>query len=55
MFPEKYLEEVSGAIEDRADRNGFGIVKQYGGHGVGCRLHEEPFVFNYRTGNLGPL
>ena len=26
-----------------------GIVRQYGGHGVGRQMHEDPFVFNYRT------
>lgn len=44
------LDMVSGAIEDVAKREKFGIVRQYGGHGVGRAMHEEPFVFNYRTG-----
>jgi methionyl aminopeptidase len=45
------LDMVSGAIEDVASREKLGIVRQYGGHGVGRNLHEDPFVFNYRTGN----
>lgn len=45
------LEEVSGAIEDVANAKKLGIVRQYGGHGVGRAMHEEPFVFNYRVGN----
>ena len=45
------LEEVSGAIEDVANEKKLGIVRQYGGHGVGRQMHEEPFVFNYRVGN----
>ena len=45
------LEEVSGAIEDVAKSKNLGIVRQYGGHGVGRAMHEEPFVFNYRVGN----
>lgn len=45
------LEDVSGAIEDVANENNLGIVRQYGGHGVGRRMHEDPFVFNYRVGN----
>ncbi len=45
------LEEVSGAVEDVANEKLLGIVRQYGGHGVGRRMHEEPFVFNYRVGN----
>ncbi len=49
------LEEVSGAVEDIANKHGYGIVRQYGGHGVGAQMHEDPFVFNYRTGNVGPV
>lgn len=45
------LEDVSGAIEDVANEKGLGIVRQYGGHGVGHSMHEEPFVFNYRVGD----
>lgn len=45
------LDDVSGAIEDVANENHLGIIRHYGGHGVGENMHEEPFVFNYRTGN----
>lgn len=45
------LDMVGGAIEDVAKRENLGIVRQYGGHGVGKSMHEDPFVFNYRTGN----
>ena len=43
------LEDVAGAIEDVARWNNLGIVRQYGGHGVGKDMHEEPFIYNYRT------
>lgn len=55
MMAGNHLQDISGAIEDIANIHGFGIVKQYGGHGVGRNLHEEPFICNYRTGNPGPL
>lgn len=45
------LDMVGGAIEDVANREKMGIVRQYGGHGVGKAMHEDPFVYNYRTGN----
>ena len=45
------LENVAGAIEDTANKYNLGIVRQYGGHGVGRNMHEDPFVFNYRTNN----
>lgn len=46
------LDMVGGAVEDVANRENLGIVRQYGGHGVGHVMHEEPLVvLNYRTGN----
>ena len=44
------LDDISGAIEDVAIRENMGIVRQYGGHGVGRAMHEDPFLFNYRVG-----
>lgn len=49
MFPNNPLENISAAIEDVALSAKVGIVRQYGGHGVGHQMHEEPFLFNYRT------
>lgn len=51
MVDGNLLDDVSGAIEDVAKEGGYGIVRQYGGHGVGHNMHEEPFLFNYRVGN----
>ena len=51
MIPDNKLENVSAAIEDVALEAHVGIVRQYGGHGVGQEMHEEPFLFNYRTGS----
>lgn len=45
------LDEVSGGVEDVANNYNLGIVRQYGGHGVGKNMHEEPFIFNYRVNN----
>lgn len=45
------LDQVSGAIEDVGHKADYGIVREYGGHGIGYVLHEEPFIFNYRTGS----
>ena len=45
------LDDISGAIEDVAKREKMGIVRQYGGHGVGHQMHEDPFLFNYRVGD----
>ncbi len=51
MKTDNRLENVSAAIEDTAKKYNLGIVRQYGGHGVGREMHEEPFVYNYRTNN----
>ncbi|MEI7473199.1 MAG: type I methionyl aminopeptidase [bacterium] len=53
MISGNCLQDISGAIEDRGNMHGLGIVKQYGGHGIGKKMHEDPFVFNYRTGTPG--
>ena len=45
------LDDISGAIEAVANREHYGIVRQYGGHGVGRTMHEEPFLYNYRVGD----
>ena len=55
MKVNNYLEDVSAAIEDVALANNLGIVRQYGGHGVGTEMHEDPFLFNYRTKDRGPI
>lgn len=45
------LDDVSAAVESVANREKLGIVRQYGGHGVGHEMHEEPFLYNYAVGN----
>ncbi len=46
------LLDVAGAIEDVVIANGYSVVEDYTGHGVGRNLHEEPSVFNFRTKEL---
>jgi len=50
--PKNKLLDIAGAIEDHVKSNGFSIVEDYTGHGVGRNLHEEPSVFNFRTNDL---
>lgn len=51
--PGATLEDISGAIEDVATPGGYGIVRQFVGHGIGTEMHEGPQVANYRTGVRG--
>jgi methionyl aminopeptidase len=41
-----HLGDVGRAIERSVEEYGFGLVDQFGGHGVGRAMHEEPFVSN---------
>ena len=47
-----YLLDIGGAIQDHVEANGFSVVEEFTGHGVGRNLHEEPVVFNFRTQNF---
>ncbi|MGK7873658.1 MAG: type I methionyl aminopeptidase [Xenococcaceae cyanobacterium] len=48
----KYLMDIAGAIEDYVKANGYSVVEDFTGHGVGRNLHEEPSVFNFRTNQM---
>ena len=51
-LPGNRIRDVSGAIQDYVEGNGFSVVKEFTGHGIGRELHEDPSVPNYRTGGL---
>lgn len=48
-----YLCEVSGAIQDCAEKKGYGVVRDYVGHGIGRQMHEDPQIPNYRNNKRG--
>jgi methionyl aminopeptidase len=48
------LGDIGAAIEKVINRRGYGIVREYCGHGVGKALHEDPQVPNYGTAGAGP-
>ncbi|MDQ3050406.1 MAG: type I methionyl aminopeptidase [Bacteroidota bacterium] len=47
--------DISAAVQDHAESNGFGVVRELVGHGVGIRLHEKPEVPNYGKKASGML
>jgi methionyl aminopeptidase len=49
------LDQIGGAVEDVGKEGAYGIVRDYGGHGIGPDYHEDPFIFNYRTGSKTKL
>jgi len=51
--PFRDMGEIGYAIEKHAVNNGFSVVRDYGGHGVGLRFHEEPHVHHYGNKKRG--
>lgn len=52
----KRVGEIGDAVQTsiEASGEGYGILRDYVGHGIGRRMHEGPTVFNYRVADLGP-
>jgi methionyl aminopeptidase len=51
----KRLGEISNAIQTYIESHGFGVVREYVGHGVGRQMHEEPQVPNFGPPDRGPV
>lgn len=49
----KRLGDISAAVQQRVEREGFSVVREFVGHGVGRRLHEDPAVPNYGVKDRG--
>lgn len=52
--PDFRLSDISHAIQQHVEANGFSIVREYVGHGIGEDLHEDPQIPNYGPPNRGP-
>ena len=50
----KRLSDISHAVQRVAEGDGFGIVRDFVGHGIGRALHEEPPIPNFGPPNMGP-
>jgi methionyl aminopeptidase len=48
------LSDIGHAVERVAAEPGYGVVREYVGHGIGTRMHEEPQVPNYGEPGRGP-
>jgi len=51
----KHLHDISFAVQAVAMSEGFGVVREFCGHGVGRSLHEDPPVPNYGNPGTGPI
>jgi methionyl aminopeptidase len=52
-LPGKHLGDISAAIQEHAEENGFGVVRELSGHGIGRKMHEDPPVFNFGQSGSG--
>jgi len=53
--PENHLSDISYRIQDYVEKNGFSVVRQFVGHGIGYSLHEEPEIPNFGRPHQGPV
>jgi len=51
----KRLSDISHAVQLHAESRGYGVVRDYVGHGIGQRMHEDPQIPNYGPPGRGPL
>lgn len=50
-----HLTDISFAIENYINSQGsYGILREYGGHGIGSEMHMDPHILNYGKAGLGP-
>lgn len=53
-LPGMRLHDISAAVQEVAEGAGFGVVREYVGHGIGRAMHEDPQVPNYGQAGTGP-
>src|SRR6266496_2578119 len=49
-----HLGDIGWAVQQHAEENGYSVVRDYVGHGIGRRMHEDPQIPNYGKPGLGP-
>jgi methionyl aminopeptidase len=53
--PGNHLSDISYAIQHYVEKEGFSVVRQFVGHGIGLQIHEEPEIPNFGHPHNGPL
>lgn len=49
------LSDISAAICSEVEKHGYGVVRDFAGHGIGKLMHEEPEILNYGVKGKGPV
>jgi methionyl aminopeptidase len=52
--PGNRLSDISAAVQGWVEKNGFSVVREFVGHGIGTKMHEEPQLPNYGEPGQGP-
>jgi methionyl aminopeptidase len=52
--PGKHLGDIGAAVQQHAEALGYSVVREYVGHGIGRRMHEDPQIPNYGKPGQGP-
>lgn len=53
--PWGFLGDIGAAVQEHAEKNGYSVVREFGGHGVGLKFHEDPFVSHVGRKGTGML
>lgn len=53
--PGNRLSDISAAIQQEVEAHGFGVVRDFAGHGIGKSMHEDPEILNYGKPGKGPI
>ena len=54
-LPGNRIGDISSAVQVMAESNGYGVVRELVGHGIGTKLHEEPQIPNFGNPGTGPV
>ncbi len=49
------ISDISSAIQTVVESHGFGVVRDFAGHGIGKKMHEDPEILNYGNKGKGPV
>ncbi len=52
--PGNFVGDIGNAVQSHAENNGFSVVRELVGHGIGTQLHEEPQIPNFGKAKQGP-
>ncbi|MCL2475080.1 MAG: type I methionyl aminopeptidase [Chloroflexi bacterium] len=55
IVPDGHVGDIGAAVQQYAESRGWGVIREYTGHGIGRQMHEEPSVPNFGKAGFGPV